>query len=168
MSSRALTPPLILIAAIIAGCGSDDPPTDFAGNYIITVTNESDSCDKPSFEAGAAVGNIPMVITQQGAHATANVGGLGEVSLVADLGEHVFTGEVEGNTMQLTLFGVNATSVGNCAYTTNVTMDGSVDADFLTGNLTYRRADNRNPDCGPVADCVSVQRFSGTRELEAQ
>jgi len=155
---------LLLLGCLpwLLSCG-DDAPVALAGQYTIALTNESDSCNNPNFTVGQTTMNIPLVITQDDNRVTADVGRpvAGVLDLV--LGGHVYTGEVHGSSFSLTLFGTRSATMGNCTFTINSTIDGSLDGDLIMGDVTHRPADNGNPDCTAVATCATVQRFNGTR-----
>ena len=151
------------LPALLVACGQGAPPTDVSGDYTIAITNESDTCDTANFVEGDTSMNVPFVVTQEDENVTGAVGGAAGGYLDLLLGRHVFTGQVEHDAFELTLYGDRAASTGNCAYTVNATMEGGIDEDTISGDITYRPADNGNPDCGPVTDCSTVQHFEGTR-----
>jgi hypothetical protein len=151
---------LFLLAAI-ASCGSD--PADVAGNYSTAVTNRENGCNFDNYTEGESSSNIPVVITQEGEDATATVGGVAGGVLDFWLGSRAFAGTVDGNNVDLTLFGENSFNDGNCSFTFNAELTAEVDGDVITGNIRYRAATNNNPDCSAIEGCVTRQEFNGTR-----
>lgn len=154
---------LLTLPALLLACGDGAPPTDVSGDYTIAITNESDTCGAPNFTVGETLTDVPFVVTQQDAHLTGTMGGVAGNYLDLWLEGHVFAGDVDGYAFELTLHGKPSTAVGNCTYTVNAVMDGGIDGDSISGDITYRPADNGNPDCGAVTSCSSVQSFSATR-----
>jgi hypothetical protein len=155
--------PLAALAtlAFVAACGSD--PVDAAGDYSLALTNRDNGCEFANWMVGNTASNVAFTITQDGDAATGTVGGLAGGFLDVALGDHVFSGPIDGNDLDLTLYGSRATSSGNCTYTINAEISAQLDGDVLTGAIDYRSATNGNPDCGAIEGCVSRQDFNGTR-----
>jgi hypothetical protein len=160
MITRFLTISTILAAAL-GGCGSE--PADVAGNYSVAVTNGANGCDFANWTEGETTANIPVLVTQEGTQVTAEVQGIVGGLLLLWLGASVYVGEIDGNSLELTLYGSNSTAVGNCTYTINSTMTAEFDKDVLRGQIHYRSATNGNPDCAGIEGCVTVQEFNGNR-----
>ncbi len=148
-------------ACVLAvGCGED---ADVAGAYTITVTNRDNGCEFANWTVGNTAAGIPVSITQDGARVTATVeGGVGAL-LTLSLGANVYTGDVDGDALALTLYGTRSQSRGNCTFTNNSTLRATLDGDTLVGRIDYTTATNGNPDCAPVEGCVTFQDFNGTR-----
>jgi hypothetical protein len=79
------------------------------------------------------------------------------------LGSHTFTGGVNGSLVQMTLYGTNSATQGNCTYTVNATLNATSMGDFLSGTIDYTNQGNGNPDCASITGCKSTQSFNGTR-----
>lgn len=152
---------MICAALGLPGCGGD--PADVAGSYTIAVTNGPNGCNFDSWTEGATSEGIPVAITQDGASASALVQGLTGVLLDLLLGSHVYTGQVDGNSMTLVIYGQNAATQGNCTFTYNSTIDADIDGDVLTGQIRYEAATVGNPDCAAIEGCATIQYFNGTR-----
>jgi hypothetical protein len=144
------------------GCGSSDTtPADVSGTYAVNITNDASTCSF-DWNQGEMNTNIPIVITQDGKNATADVQGLAAVALALRLGTAQFKGTVSGNSVNLVAYGTTALHDGNCTYTLNGTIAATLSGDTLTGTVTYAPATNGNPDCASVK-CAAVQRFNGSR-----
>ena len=104
-----------------------------------------------------------MTMTQQDADATAIVNGVAGGYLDLGLGSHVFNGGIDGDTVELTLFGNRSGTMGNCTYTYNAVIRGELNGDALTGVIDYEAKTTGNPDCAPIEGCASVQQFIGAR-----
>lgn len=150
-----------LCTSLSFGCSSD--PEDVAGDYSISITNRENGCMFDNYTEGETSTNIPLTITQDGSDATGTVGGLAGGFLDLWLGSRVFQGSVSGAKVDLELFGTNSTTEGNCTYTVNSTISGTLSGDVLTGNLFYEKATNGNPDCSAIEGCATRQEFNGTR-----
>jgi hypothetical protein len=151
----------LLWLAVLAGCASG--PVDAQGNYTVAVTNRDNGCNFQNWVVGKQSTGISVVITQQNANATADVQGLAVIGLDALLGGHTFTGKVNGNELDLSLQGTNATTTGNCTYTYNGMIAATLSGDTLTGRISYSAATNGNSDCASIQGCVTFQDFNGTR-----
>ena len=158
MSRRAV---LLVGFAVYGGCGGD--PVDATGSYSIAVTNRANGCEFDNWNEGDTASNIPVTVAQDGDEVTATVEGLTGGFLSLALGSNVFAGTVEGNDLSLTLFGTTSTNEGNCTYTINAVLDGTLEGDVLQGEIRYESATNGNPDCAAIEGCASVQDFNGTR-----
>lgn len=155
--------PRIMMAATLAllgaSCGGDVDPT---GDFSISVTNRENGCGFDNWTEGNTATGIPVTITEDG-EVRAEVGGAAGVFLGVVLGSNIFTGSVDGDQLDLTLFGTTSATQGNCTYTINAVLDGTLDGDVLTGDIRYTAATNDNPDCSTIEGCVSRQQFNGTR-----
>jgi hypothetical protein len=150
-----------LVALAVAACGDD--PANIAGNYTVAVTNGTNGCNLMSWQDGSSTSGIGVTITQDGTDATAIVEGLVGAYLMAGLGSRTFTGNVDGTDLDLDLIGTNPQTTGNCTFTYNALLDGSIDGDVITGTITYTAATNDQTDCAPLEGCESIQAFNGTR-----
>lgn len=153
---------LLLGAGVVTGCGSDDP-VDVEGLYTVNVTNRENGCNFDNWTVNDTSSGIMVTVNQDGGQATAFLEGVigGLFDLV--LGNRQFEGDVAGNHLDLTLFGTNNATMGNCSYTVNANMDATLDGDVLTGFIIYTTNTNASPDCGDIEGCESRQEFNGTR-----
>lgn len=102
-------------------------------------------------------------VTQASGDATADVSGVGRLFLDAALADHVYTGPVDGEDIDLEIFGTNSTNQGNCTYTYNSEMLGTANGNSLLGEIHYTAATNNNPDCSSLQGCLSLQEFAASR-----
>lgn len=153
---------ILLQLVLLAGCGGD---ANVAGNYTIALTNGPNGCNLSSFTPGSTTSGVSAVVVQDGSKVTLTIEGLAGLALAGLLGanRNVFTGDVDGDSMQVESIGTKANTSGNCTYTYNATIDGSLDGDVLRGRISYRAADNGNTDCSQVHGCLSYQDYNGTR-----
>jgi len=155
---------VILLAGaigLVSSCSSD--PVDAAGNYTIAVTNRENGCAFANWMEGNSATNIGLTITQAGSDITGTVNGVTGSYLTLVLGDNVFHGGVDGDELEMTIYGTRSGSQGNCTYTVNATANATLDGDVLDGNIYYRAATNGNPDCSALEGCASRQQFNGTR-----
>lgn len=144
------------------GCGGNSP-VDVAGNYSVAVTNRDNGCMLANWTVGNSTPNIPVTITQSGANATATITGVVGLFVSAGLGSNVYTGTVDGASLDLELLGTRSQTMGNCTFTYNSAIAATLDGDVLEGRVEYRVAGNGNPDCTVFDNCLSYQDFNGTR-----
>jgi hypothetical protein len=152
---------LLLGCAVATGCGTD--PADVEGNYTIALTNRDNGCMFTNYTVGETAASIPVVATQDSANLTMTVNGVAAIYLNAVLGTNTYRGDVDGSDFRVEALGTVARTSGNCTYTINSVIDGSLSGDALTGRIEYRAADNGNPDCSPIHGCLTFQDFNGTR-----
>jgi len=148
------------LALCFGACGSD---VDATGDYSLSLTNRENGCNFDNWTEGESSTGVPLTITQSGSAITGEVGGVGGVFLGLALGSNVFEGDVSGDDLDMTLFGTNSATEGNCTYTINAVFDGSLDGDVVTGEIRYTAATNDNPDCASLEGCASRQELNGTR-----
>lgn len=158
MNRKAL---VLSILALATACGSD--PVDVEGEYSISVTNRENGCDFDEWTEGDTATGIPVTITQDEDQATASVEGGTGFFLDVVLGMHEFVGDVDGDSVELTLFGTRSTVMEACSYTINGVLQAELDGDVLTGRIVYQTNTNGSLDCGEKEDCESIQEFNGTR-----
>jgi hypothetical protein len=145
----------------LAGCSDD--PADVAGEYTISVANRDNGCNVEGWDDNATAANIAVTITQNGGSATAEVGGLTGNYLDFVLGDHIFTGAVDGNHLDLKLTGDNNFQSGTCDYHFDAVIDANIDGDVLTGEIRYEAVTDMAIDCEGITGCANVQEFNGTR-----
>lgn len=161
---RALALGGFLVLGVVAACGSDDP-ANVEGNFTVAVTNRDNGCELANWTVGDSSAGIPVVISQEGEEVTATVTGLTGTYLDIGLGSHVFSGTIDGDEMDLDLFGTRPQMRNTCTYTYNAKIVGGVDGDAIEGRVEYRAATTtpQNPDCAAIQGCLSFQEFNGTR-----
>jgi hypothetical protein len=152
------------VALILAACGGGDP-ADVAGTYSVNVTNRDNGCNLANWTVGDSSANIPVTIVQDGTMVSATVMGLTGVGLNLALGANVFSGDIDGNSLNLDLFGTRSQMSATCVFTYNAKILGDVTGDVLEGRVEYRAATTspQNPDCMAIQGCLSFQDFNGTR-----
>lgn len=154
----------IVTASCVAGCGSDDDAgfsRDLSGDYSVNVTNGPSSCEQDWTEGETSTG-IPFTIDQEGDSVTGRVEGGVAVLLALVIGTNEFEGTIDGNAFSMVAYGTIPRVEGNCTYTLNATLEGSIHDDAVEGSIVYAPATNSNPDCDAV-ECSSVQNFTGSR-----
>ena len=153
---------LLALLTVLGACTSD---ADVAGNYTVALTNRDNGCNLGNFNPGNTSTGVGVVITQNGSKITVTVNGLGGVALVALLGANgnVYTGGVDGDDFDVDAIGTRPNNTGNCTYTYNSTISGTLNGDALEGKILYTVADNGNSDCAQVHGCLSYQDYNGTR-----
>lgn len=145
---------------LLCACGSD---ANVAGNYSIDLTNRDNGCNFNGWTVGSQAA-VPVLFTQSGSEVTATVQGV-TAALLLDglLGDHVFKGSVDGDTVALDIQGTVAQQMGNCAFTYNSAFDAKASGDSMSGRIDYRTATNNQSDCAAIKDCVTFQEFAGAR-----
>ncbi len=149
-----------LALVLVAAC---TPTADVAGEYTVALTNRANGCNFQNWTVDQPTQGVSVTITQADATATASVNGLTGAYLDLVLGGHSFVGPVDGDTVELTLYGDRSGSMGNCTFTFNAVMRGELAGDALSGVIDYEARTNGNPDCAPIQGCASVQEFVGAR-----
>jgi hypothetical protein len=145
----------------LAACSTG--PADVAGNYTMAITNKDNGCMFQNYTVGATSTGVQVTVTQSSSQATATVMGGGGLILDAVLGGNAFSGKVDGDAIDLTLAGSRPNTMGNCVFTYNGEIIGSLSGDTLSGRLEYTAATNMNPDCTGIQGCITTQDFNGTR-----
>lgn len=151
----------LLALVVVAACSSS--PANVAGDYSVALTNRANGCNFQNWTVDATTQGVSVTITQQDADATATVNGVAGGYLDVVLGGHAFAGTVDGDDVDLTLFGTRSGTMGNCTYTFNAIMHGTLAGDALSGTIDYAAKTNGNPDCAPIEGCATVQEFAGVR-----
>lgn len=148
----------------VAACGSDDP-ANVEGMYTVAIANRDNGCNFPNYTVGDTAQGIPVTISQEGENVTATVTGLTGAALNLQLGSNMFTGAIDGDEMNLDLFGTRPQMQDTCTYTFNAKIIGSVDGDAIEGRVEYRAnaTTPTNPDCNSIQGCLTFQEFNGTR-----
>ncbi|HZU83955.1 MAG TPA: hypothetical protein VE987_13600 [Polyangiaceae bacterium] len=160
--------PFFAAAALggVVSCSSSSfsgPPPNVAGDYSVDVTDGSNGCQFANWTQGSTATGIPVTVTQNATSVGVTVDGLVGSLLKLGIGTNVFTGSLSGDRATMTAAGSVAGTQGNCAYTTNATIDATFNGDTMQGTLTYTRMTNGNPDCAGITGCQTIQQFSGAR-----
>lgn len=151
------------VGAAALACASCSGAANIAGDYSVSVTDGANGCNLADFTQGDTATGITVTITQSGSDATLVVGGAVGLEFEAALGSATFTGKVDGQHFELTLYGTRSYTMNSCTYTLDTTISGDEAADVIEGTATYKAATNGSPDCGSIQGCSSVQTFNGTR-----
>lgn len=141
------------------GCGN----ADVAGSYTIALTNRDNTCQFDGWTVGTTTNNVPLNITQNGGTVSGEVTGLAAAYLDAIAGGHIFTGSVSGNTVEMKLSGTRSGTRGNCDFTVDLVVKGTLTGDSLQGEIRYTPKTDGASDCGVLNTCFNVQSFSGAR-----
>jgi hypothetical protein len=152
---------LLVGLGVVAACGGE--PADVSGEYSLAVTNRDNGCEFDDWQEGDTAQNIPLTVDQDGRDVTARLGGLAGLFVEAVLGSRTFEGVVSGDRVTLELYGSRSLSEGNCTFTINATVTGTLIGNALSGFIDYTPAHNGNPDCSSIDRCVTTQEFSGSR-----
>jgi len=154
----------LLVLGLLPGCGGDEEEftASVAGSYTVSVTNRESTCQMGDWMEGNMATGIPLEVTQSGSELHATIGGLAGAYVALVQGNAEFEGTVDGNKIALTNYGTRSVTQGNCTFTYNAIIAGTLNGDAISGTITYSPATNSNPDCADV-ECSAVQEFSGSR-----
>jgi hypothetical protein len=143
--------------------GADDgePPVDVAGEYTVSLTNGTNDC-QTMWREGVTTDGVLFTVRQNGTQLSAEADGDAAVSLVVLTGTNRFDGSIHGHAFTLTARGPTVFSAGNCSYTVNAVVEGTIDGDTIEGTLTYSPVIGTDPACAQY-DCAAVQDYTGTR-----
>ncbi len=162
--------PLITLVTLASACGGSSfssQTADVAGVYTVDLTTGDNGCMFTSWTPGSSTMNVPVTLTQQGANATATVGGLAALVLDVVLGTAEFQGKVTGDSFSLAAFGSTTAKDGSCPFTIKAMLTGNISGDSISGQITYSESTNGSPSCSYHATCTSVQTFDGVRAPSA-
>jgi hypothetical protein len=152
---------LFLASACLAACSS---PANVAGSYTLIVKNGQNGCGFKEWTLDNSTTDVTFTLSQSGEDITGVVGGvIGDYLKTFVLGSNSFSGKVDGNQINLMLYGQNSYSTGTCTYTVNAKATGTINGEFISGNIDYTTKTNDSPDCAAVKSCRSTQLFNGTR-----
>jgi hypothetical protein len=145
------------------GAGGGEEPEDVAGDYLVSLTNGANTCpgDGTWVEGNQTTG-IPFTIQQDGTRIWAVADGVAAVLFLLITGEVTFEGEIHGDRFSMTDYGSKVTQSGNCTYTVNAVIEGTVTGNTIEGTVTYTPAITDNPDCEALK-CQAQQAYSGSR-----
>jgi hypothetical protein len=163
MPSMKLSRFSTFLAATLGFAACSDDPVDLAGEYSASITLRDNGCNLAGWQVGSTSSAIPVSITQSGDTASASVGGLAALALELTLGGAIFTGSVSSNAFDLRVVGTQPRTTGNCTFTYDGELSGSLSGDSISGKLSFTTATNNNSDCTPIKACVSFQDFAASR-----
>jgi hypothetical protein len=146
------------MALVCAAACSD---ANVAGNYTAVITNGTDQCSI-GWTAGTQ-STATLAVMQEGSNVTLLVNGLSGVFVAGILGTNTFTGDVDGDEVNLAVTGSAQKASNNCEFTFNGKVIANQDGDRLEGRVEYRAATNGHADCASREKCVSTQDFTATR-----
>jgi hypothetical protein len=160
---------LLLTSACSGGSLQATPPANIAGAYSVTLTNGDNGCQFTNFTGAPPTQDVHVTLQQQGATATGSVTGLAGLffSIVLGTMAQQFQGTVSGDSFTLTAHGANAFHAGQCTFTIEATLSGTITGDTIQGQLVYTESTNGSPDCAYHATCSSTQSFAGARAPSA-
>lgn len=153
---------LFVLSAFALACSS--APTNFAGSYTLTETENANTCNLPNWTQGSTL-TFTAKFTQDGANAQITVeGALGGV-LQLLVGTAQFQGTVSGNTFTAEFIGQGKQTEGACSYTENVGISASLDSNnVISGTITITPVTNNDPSCGAKNNCLgNTETVSGNR-----
>jgi hypothetical protein len=153
---------LFVLSAFAFACGNSTP-TNFAGTYTLTTTENANDCNLANWTPGSTT-TFTAVFTQDGTAAQLTV--QGAVALFLDLvvGTATFQGTVSGNTFTTELIGTKSATEGACSYTSNIAISATLDSNsVISGTLTLTPVTNGDPSCGAKNTCSNGETISGNR-----
>ena len=137
---------------VLAACST--PTANVAGTYTAQLTQGSDGCNVSTVSEGTVTTGVTMVVTQTTGTLTADVGGAIASDLMTLIGNHVYTGSIDGDGLQLGINGGFTRQIGNCSYHLDTVITAEASGSTLTGELDYR-AVSADPTCVMVTDAGS-------------
>ena len=149
----------MLFACALAGCNG---PVNAAGSYSVALTDKTNACALSGWTEGSMLTNIGVTLTQQDDNVTAIVNGVAGASLVLSIGSSTFTGKVNGQSLDLMVYGTRQATTDACTYTFNAELDATLIGDLLSGTIHYRPATAGTCDAA-FKSCSNDQDFNGTR-----
>ena len=154
---------LFVLSALCAlACSS--APTNFAGTYTLTTTNNANTCGFTNWTEGAT-STFTAAFTQDGANAQITIQGAAAVYLDLVVGTATFQGTVSGNTFTSEYIGQKSVSEGACSYKVNVGVSATLDSNnVISGTITLAPVTNNDPSCGAKNGCLgNTETVSGNR-----
>jgi hypothetical protein len=144
------------------GAPNSEPPADVSGEYVVSLTNGASNCSTVDWTEGQMTTGVMFTIRQNGSTVTAEAGGDAAVYFVLLTGSNQFAGSVHGNAFTLIDHGPAVSQSGNCTYTLDAIVAGTLEGDTITGTLTYSPVVSDDPACAQYA-CAAVQDYTGVR-----
>ena len=144
------------------GAPDSEPPAYVAGEYVVSLTNRASDCTTVDWIEGQMTTGVKFTIRQDGSTVTAEAGGDAAVYFVLLTGSNKFAGSVHGNAFTLIDHGPAVAQSGDCMYTLDAIVAGTLEGDTITGTLTYSPVIGDDPVCAQYA-CTAVQDYTGVR-----
>jgi hypothetical protein len=157
---------VLAVSGGVAACGGSSfsaQTANVAGAYSVALTSGDNGCQFASWTPGSSVQDVPVTITQQNSSVTATVAGSAALVLDLVLGTATFQGTVTGDSFTMSAFGKNPGHDGNCTFTIEATLSGSITGDAIQGTIAYTEKTNGDPACAYHSTCSSAQSFAGSR-----
>jgi hypothetical protein len=153
---------LFVLSAFAFACGGSTP-TNFAGTYTLTTTENANSCNLANWTQGSTT-TFTAKFTQDGTNAQLTVEGAVALFLDLYVGTATFQGTVSGNTFTTEFIGTKSQSEGTCTYTTNIGISATLDNNnVISGTITLTPVTNGDPSCGAKNTCNNTETVSGNR-----
>ncbi len=146
-----------------AACGSG-VPTNFAGTYAFTASQNADACalGTGSWNPGSS-NNFTGTFTQDGTAAQITITGATALFLDLAVGTATFQGSVSGNTFTSELIGTKQTTDGACTWSSNIAVSASLTDNVISGSIALTPVTNGDPSCGAKNSCSNTETLSGNR-----
>lgn len=151
---------LVWIALVVGAAACGD--ANVAGNYTAAITNRTDGCSI-GWNVGEQTTGVSVTVMQSDSNVTLTVMGASGLLIGGLLGTNAFTGEVDGDDINLSVIGTSQKMQNTCKFTLNGQIRGSLDGDTLAGKVEYRALTNDDATCGSRTGCLSTQEFNATR-----
>jgi len=152
----------LLAITAVAACSSSTP-TNFAGTYSVTITDNANTCGFANWTQGNTSAGIPITFTQDGSTAQLNIQGVVGAYLALVIGTSSIQGTVSGDTFTGEYLGTKTATQGTCSYTVNMKVSATLANNVLSGTLTYTPITNSDPTCGALNTCSNTQTVSGNK-----
>jgi hypothetical protein len=149
--------------ALAAACSS--APANVAGTYSASITQGSDGCQVATVMEGTVTPGTIMTITQSGGDLQLAATGALQGTLDQIVGTYVFSGSIDGNSLQLAINGAHTRSVDGCVFDLDAVITASAGGNQLSGALAYR-AVSEDPTCLVINDAGSG--FTGGVECDTE
>ena len=154
---------LFALSAFVVACSSS-APTNFAGTYTLTETENANTCNLANWTQGSTT-TFTAQFTQDGTNAQITIEGVlgGIIQLL--VGTATFQGTVSGNTFTAEYIGTKSQTDGACSFTENIAVSASLDSNnVISGTITLVPVTNNDPSCGAKNACPgNTETLSGNR-----
>ena len=154
---------LFVFSAFSFACGSS-APTNFAGTYTLTTTENANDCSLPNWTQGSST-TFTATFTQDGTNAQITVQGAAALFLDVYVGTPTFQGTVSGDTFTTEYIGTKTGTQGTCSFTVNIGISASLNSNnVISGTITLTPVTNHDAACGAMNTCVdNTETVSGNR-----
>jgi hypothetical protein len=161
MTFRKLVLPAFAFLGAVA-CSS--APTNFAGTYTLTTTENANTCGFANWTPGSTA-TFTAVFTQDGTSAQITIQGLVGDFLKLAVGTATFQGTISGNTFTTEFIGQSKQTEGACSYSENIGISATLDTNsVISGTITVTPVTNNDPSCGAKNNCAgNTETVSGNR-----